>query len=278
MRSRPKPSEAIQVASSHLITTCATLAAIILFVVLGVRVVPESFSSAVPPSSGLIAAFLLNIAIILFGWRRAKELAQAMAAVAHAEQEAHRNAYVDCVTGLANRRALVKALGEKLDAKKSGAIALFDLDFFKKVNDLHGHSAGDDLLNHVGKLLGEIAPKGSLIARLGGDEFAVLMHVREHSEAVAVAEQILESLTRPVMFGGQELVVGASIGIADSSAEESIRQRVADADIPAAAAELLRAADAAMYAAKRSGGQRIVEKPASQSLGGSPTVSFRDVA
>ena len=240
MRSRPKPSEAIQVASSHLITTCATLAAIILFVVLGVRVVPESFSSAVPPSSGLIAAFLLNIAIILFGWRRAKELAQAMAAVAHAEQEAHRNAYVDCVTGLANRRALVKALGEKLDAKKSGAIALFDLDFFKKVNDLHGHSAGDDLLNHVGKLLGEIAPKGSLIARLGGDEFAVLMPVDGAEEAEERVSAILNGLCSPIDVGAFHAHLSASAGIALLNAGQSSE-------------DMLRRADIAMYSSKRAG-------------------------
>src|SRR4051812_4597629 len=116
MRNRTSRSDAIKVASSHLITTCATLAAIILFVAMGARVLPESLGLTVgtTPRSGLIAAFLLNIAIILFGWRRAKELAQAMAALTLAEQEAHHNAYVDCVTGLANRRALVKALASAL--------------------------------------------------------------------------------------------------------------------------------------------------------------------
>src|SRR6478735_10715984 len=199
MRNRPKRSDSIRVASSHLITTCATLAAIILFVVLGVRVVPSSFGAAVPPSGGLIAAFLLNIAIILFGWRRAKELAQAMAALAHAEQEAHRNAYVDCVTGLANRRALAKALAEQLRAPSiTGAITLIDLDHFKKVNDLHGHAAGDDLLNHVGKLLDDISPKDSVVARLGGDEFALLMPVADAKDAEERVVALLQSLSAPI--------------------------------------------------------------------------------
>ena len=240
MRNGPKRSESIQVASSHLITTCATLAAIILFVVLGVRVVPDSISSPVPPGSGLIAAFLLNIAIILFGWRRAKELAQAMAAVAHAEQEAHRNAYVDCVTGLANRRALVKALGERLGAKTDGSVALFDLDHFKKVNDLHGHAAGDDLLNHVGKLLEDLSPKASLVARLGGDEFAVLMPVAAPKTAEECLEAMLQGLCEPIDVGSFQAHLSASAGIAMLTEGQSPE-------------DMLRRADIAMYSAKRAG-------------------------
>ncbi|MCL6683664.1 putative bifunctional diguanylate cyclase/phosphodiesterase [Sphingomonas alba] len=241
MRNGPKRSDSIQVASSHLITTCATLAAIILFVVLGVRVVPSSFGSAVPPSGSLIAAFLLNIAIILFGWRRAKELAQAMAALAHAEQEAHRNAYVDCVTGLANRRALAKALAEKLRTSPvNGAITLIDLDHFKKVNDLHGHSAGDDLLNHVGKLLDDIAPKDSVVARLGGDEFALLMPVADAKDAEERVGAILQSLSAPIDVGAFHAHLSASAGLAMLVEGQS-------------AEDMLRRADIAMYSAKRAG-------------------------
>jgi diguanylate cyclase (GGDEF)-like protein len=241
MRNRPKRSDSIRVASSHLITTCATLAAIILFVVLGVRVVPSSFGAAVPPSGGLIAAFLLNIAIILFGWRRAKELAQAMAALAHAEQEAHRNAYVDCVTGLANRRALAKALAEQLRAPSiTGAITLIDLDHFKKVNDLHGHAAGDDLLNHVGKLLDDISPNDSVVARLGGDEFALLMPVADAKDAEERVVALLQSLSAPIDVGAFHAHLSASAGIAMLAEGQS-------------AEDMLRRADIAMYSAKRAG-------------------------
>jgi len=241
MRNGHKQSESIQVASSHLITTCATLAAIILFVILGVRVVPESLGAPIAPNSGLIAAFLLNIAIILFGWRRAKELAQAMAAVAQAEQEAHRNAYVDCVTGLANRRALVKALAERLDGKTvSGTVALLDLDHFKKVNDLHGHSAGDDLLNHVGHLLDKISPKGSVIARLGGDEFALLMPVANVEQAEEHVTAVLRDLCAPIDVGAFHAHLSASAGIALLTPGQSPE-------------DMLRRADIAMYSAKRAG-------------------------
>ena len=102
-RSKIGRSDAVQVTSSHLITTFATMAAIILFVVIGANVVPGALGlDAGATPSGLVTAFLLNIAIILFGWTRAKDLAVAMTAVRQAEEEAHRNAYADCVTGLHN--------------------------------------------------------------------------------------------------------------------------------------------------------------------------------
>src|SRR4051812_18437910 len=107
-RGKSGRSDAVRVTSSHLITTCATLAAIILFVAIGALVVPGALGlGAGTTPSGLVTAFLLNIAIILFGWRRAKDLAVAVAAVRQAEEDAHRNANIDCVTGLKNRRALV---------------------------------------------------------------------------------------------------------------------------------------------------------------------------
>ena len=84
----------MRIASSHLITTCATAAAIILFVALGSQVLPAAFggSPADPNDSALSVAFLLNIAIILFGWRRSKDLRDALAAYEKAERLAERNA------------------------------------------------------------------------------------------------------------------------------------------------------------------------------------------
>lgn len=237
-------SESYRVASSHLITTCATLAAIILFVVMGVQVIPDALRIGVAKgssSSSLITAFLLNIAIILLGWRRSKELAQTMQALSHAEQEAHRNAYVDCVTGLANRRALVGALEGALGREPNrGVIALLDLDHFKKVNDLHGHSAGDELLSHVGRMLEGMVPDEALVARLGGDEFALLLP----STAAAVAERlvndILGNLSQPIEVGGFHAHVSGSAGLACLSKGIG-------------AEDVLRRADIAMYSAKRAG-------------------------
>ena len=245
-RGRIERNEAKQVTSSHLITTCATLASIILFVVIGAQVVPGAlhFSSGTNPS-GLVTAFLLNIAIILFGWRRARDLEQAMASVRQAEAEAHRNAFDDSVTGLANRRALVDALQAALDSQPAkGALVLLDLDHFKKVNDLHGHAAGDQLLRHVGSILQGMAPDAGLVARLGGDEFALLMPAATAEETEKLVAKTLSSLAAPIEVGNFHAHVSASAGIALLAGKLT-------------AEEMLRRADIAMYSAKRAGRNRL---------------------
>ena len=99
-------NKAVRIAGSHVITTCATIAALLLFVLLGSQVVPAALSGVQLPDSAstLKVAFLLNIAIILFGWRRSKDLKDALEAYEAAERLAHRNANTDPGTGLANRR------------------------------------------------------------------------------------------------------------------------------------------------------------------------------
>ena len=138
-------SKAVRVASSHVITTCATIAAILLFVAIGSRILPAAIFGLPPvdASGTLQVAFLLNIAIILFGWRRSKDLRDALDAYEAADRLARQNANTDPGTGLANRRELMRALEEMLEAKASGVLLLLDLDHFKHVNDLHGHAAGE---------------------------------------------------------------------------------------------------------------------------------------
>jgi predicted signal transduction protein with EAL and GGDEF domain len=141
-------SKAVRIASSHLITSCATVAAILLFVGLGSQLLPSAiFGARLPDSaSTLKMAFLLNIAIILFGWRRSKDLKEALEAYEESERTARRNANTDPATGLANRRELMRTLSDALETKAAGVLLLLDLDHFKRVNDLHGHLAGDQLL------------------------------------------------------------------------------------------------------------------------------------
>src|SRR6185437_7529030 len=115
------------------------------------------------------------IAIILFGWRRSKDLKEALDAYEAAERLAQRNANTDPATGLANRRELMRSLDEALHGKSKGVLLLLDLDHFKRINDLHGHLAGDRLLRVVSEAISKSAPEGSCCARTGGDEFAALM-------------------------------------------------------------------------------------------------------
>jgi diguanylate cyclase (GGDEF)-like protein len=239
---RRSASKAVRLAGSHLITTCATLAAILLFVGLGSQILPRAIAGVALPESGgsLRLAFILNIAIILFGWRRSKDLRIALDAHEQAERAAHRNANTDHATELANRRELLRSLSEMRDSKRSGALLLLDLDHFKRVNDLHGHSVGDQLLRAVADVLRATAPAGSTCARIGGDEFAILLESDGRAAAEELGQKVLLELSTPFRIGNIQAQVSSSIGLAvvdRSGTEESV----------------LRKADVGLYAAKDAG-------------------------
>jgi len=235
-------SKAVRIASSHVITTCATIAATLLFVAIGSRILPAAIFGLPPvdASGTLQVAFLLNIAIILFGWRRSKDLREALDAYEAADRLARENANTDPGTGLANRRELMRALEEMLDAKSRGVLLLLDLDHFKHVNDLHGHAAGDRVLRTVAEALDKSAPAGACSARTGGDEFAMLLPSVEDSKAEEIARTIQQYLAAPVLVEGAQVLASASIGLA----------RVEPRDDEETA---LRRSDVALYAAKRGG-------------------------
>src|SRR5947208_16376243 len=144
---------AVRIASSHLITSCATIAALLLFVGLGSQILPTAIAGTPLPDSAstLKVAFLLNIAIILFGWRRSKDLKEALDAYEAAERLAQSNANTDPATGLANRRELMRSLEDALD-NRAGVFLVLDLDHFKRINDLHGHLAGDQVLLRLAEI------------------------------------------------------------------------------------------------------------------------------
>jgi diguanylate cyclase (GGDEF)-like protein len=235
-------SKAVRIASSHVITSCATIAALLLFVALGSKIVPAAIAGVQlgESSSTLEVAFLLNIAIILFGWRRSKDLKEALEAYEAAEGLAQRNANTDPGTGLANRRELMRALDEMLEARIPGVLLLLDLDHFKRVNDLYGHAAGDRLLRSVAESLIKSAPANACSARTGGDEFAMLFPAADDSEAEEVAKRLQQCLAAPVFAEGAQLQVSASIGLT----------RLGPRDNEEGA---LRRSDVALYAAKRAG-------------------------
>jgi diguanylate cyclase (GGDEF)-like protein len=235
-------SKTVRLAGSHIITTCATIAATLLFVALGSQVLPAAFSRAPLPDSAstLKVAFLLNIAIILFGWRRSRDLKEALEAYEAAERLAQRNANTDPATGLGNRRELMRALDEALSSGEGGVFVVLDLDHFKRVNDLHGHLAGDSVLRRVADVSRKAAPKNACCARTGGDEFAIVLPGTEDNAAESVATKILEGLAAPIFIDGTQIQVTASIGLArlgSKSDEETA----------------LRESDVALYAAKRAG-------------------------
>ncbi len=231
-----------ELASSHLITSCAALAALFVFIPVGQRIVAASFDGS--GTSGidtqLAVAFLLNIAVILFAWRRSKDLKEALAANALAQQSAHDNAFIDHVTGLANRRELMRVLADPDLGNAGSKLLLLDLDFFKKVNDLYGHVVGDEVLKRVADIIHSRAPEGSCCARLGGDEFAVLVHQHGKEQISQSIENIICGIAEPLVLDTATVHVSASVGI--SCIEQGMT-----------AEECLRRSDIAMYAAKRAG-------------------------
>jgi diguanylate cyclase (GGDEF)-like protein len=237
-----RKTKAVGLAGSYLITTCATMAAILLFVGLASQVVPAAFAAVPGPNSvhALATALLLNIAIILFGWRRSKDLREALSALDDAERIAHRNANIDHSTGLANRREFMRSLEDAIASKQAGVLMMIDVDHFKRVNDLHGHSAGDELLTSVARILQKTAPQGCCCARIGGDEFAIVLADGTKAQAEKLAEQLIAQLAAPIQVGAYKTKITASIGLAtfDSASEE---------------VAILRRSDVALYAAKHAG-------------------------
>jgi diguanylate cyclase (GGDEF)-like protein len=149
----------------------------------------------------------------------------------------------DELTNLANRSLFEQESRSGLDSVGQGetlSLALIDLDDFKGINDRLGHAVGDALLIVVGQRLRECVRRGDIVARLGGDEFGLLLRGLRSEEATDVLERIAEALTRPVHAAGHDLLVRASIGLAQAWPG-------------AGPQELLRRADVAMYAAKERG-------------------------
>jgi diguanylate cyclase (GGDEF)-like protein/PAS domain S-box-containing protein len=166
-----------------------------------------------------------------------------------ARDAAQREAELDALTGLPNRRRFTELVKQSIKAGANGApVALLylDLDGFKEVNDTHGHVVGDLLLEHVASRLREILCRGDELFRLGGDEFAVLLNRADSiCDSSKVAGQLLAALQSPFRIGGQNLKVSGSIGISrfpDPAPDYT---------------SLLQQADSAMYVAKRAGRSRV---------------------
>nr|WP_183383682.1 diguanylate cyclase [Halomonas stenophila] len=176
---------------------------------------------------------------------------------ARREEEALRQweAEHDPLTGLLNRRGFERRLEEALaDCRKTGTssvLILFDLDHFKPINDQGGHALGDEMLRRIARVVAREVRQSDHVARQGGDEFAVLLPSCTHAQASRIAESLREAVREiTVSHRGQEYRVTLSLGVA--SLEET-DQRIAEA---------IGRADAASYAAKRQGRDRVVIHPA----------------
>jgi diguanylate cyclase (GGDEF)-like protein/PAS domain S-box-containing protein len=158
------------------------------------------------------------------------------------EAEMRHLAHHDTLTGLPNRLLLSERLDHAIGLRREmdgGLSVLFiDLDRFKAVNDLFGHSVGDKLLVAVVERLMTVLRTTDTLARLGGDEFAILLPSCGRVQAIALADRIISVMETPFDVGGQQLEVTASVGIAGCPGDAVVGET------------LLRCADIAMYRAK----------------------------
>jgi diguanylate cyclase (GGDEF)-like protein len=165
------------------------------------------------------------------------------------EQVRHQATHDD-LTGLPNRvlfeDAAERALYHSQRSHEPVALLFVDLDGFKAVNDDLGHDAGDELLSEVSRRLEAGLRAGDVVARLGGDEFTALLPGARAETAAEVAERLRESLAEPIVLAQGEVRVTACIGIAVAPEDGTDYK------------QLLRAADGAMYRAKREGRDRCV--------------------
>ncbi len=164
----------------------------------------------------------------------------------HAKDALQHEASTDKLTGLLSRREMETAMDRLFQGDARGHVLLYcDLDRFKDVNDLAGHAAGDKLLTDVGDIIRKSVRRDDLSGRMGGDEFCVLLRNCSLDRGRAIAEEIRSKTTGyRLAWATEYFSVGMSIGVAPSDA-------VNDAE------SLFRLADAACYAAKNAGRNRV---------------------
>lgn len=157
------------------------------------------------------------------------------------------SAQTDSLTSLPNRGLMIEHVGASIENSRfngcSPTVLFVDVDRFKNINDSLGHSAGDDVLISVAQRLRVALPERCIVGRISGDEFVVLDATsRSQSDAVLLADMVLESFHEPLSLRQGDVFVSASIGVA-----------ILDREITSTADDLLRHADTAMYRAKDAG-------------------------
>ncbi|MGA9563128.1 MAG: diguanylate cyclase, partial [Pseudolabrys sp.] len=203
----------------------------------------EIVHNVVPFIAVAFIGFALLAAFVLRYMRRTA------ATIAAGESRLRHLAMHDPLCGLPNRIFFGERLEEVIEEVRGGsapaAVFYIDLDHFKDVNDTLGHHVGDELIRNVTLRLSHTLRGGDLVARLGGDEFAVISSVAGDSEQMMVlAQRIIAAICAPYAINAQNIIIGASIGIAMID------------DRCGTATDIMRYADMALYRAKNEGRNR----------------------
>ncbi len=199
------------------------IAAILMFVGTGGSVGPEVVNHWLgrgpEPDLLLVNALLINIALIIFGWRRYSELTLEVTERRKAEEQARLLAETDPLTNCLNRRSIGPAFAQLVEkAQKSSrgvAVMVLDLDGFKLVNDLNGHGIGDAVLKETAKRIRAVIEHDGIVARLGGDEFACVIccDSRNPDRIDDIATRLIEIISEPMQVNNATFEITVSIGI-----------------------------------------------------------------
>lgn len=187
-----------------------------------------------------------------------------------AERDSDRRASEDVLTGLANRAGLQAALERVCSSARghdsAAALLYMDMDDFKRINDTHGHAAGDQVLKTIADRMRAMLRVDDVAARIGGDEFIVLVTGIDATAALRLGEHLLRDVSQPIALAdGTRVSVGLSIGISIMTGANRTPQAALDS------------ADAALYRAKAQGGRRCVvdvaDEAADEALPGDASVA-----
>lgn len=215
---------------------------------------PSATALALAPEEAvilLVAALCLLAAAV--GLRRARrQSAQQLVAEQRAREEAERLARIDALTGVYNRRHMAETTAHELArASRHDAaigVVMLDIDFFKRINDAHGHAAGDAVLVEVARRLQAGVRSWDVVARVGGEEFCVLAPaIADEADLLELGERLRDAVAhRAITISpGLAIPVTASLGVAMLRGEDGSAEHAFDC------------ADRALYAAKRRGRNRI---------------------
>lgn len=243
---RPQPVDA----------TDSTVGGFVILVVCTATLLVAALTGTAGPSTWLGAAAACLSAIRLL--RNVQDIA--------ALSTSRAEALTDDLTGVPNRRAVLRRADELAAAGEPMMLAIIDLDGFKHINDSLGHAAGDQLLRQVAARLRAAVPGSALLGRLGGDEFAVVGPVPTDTDPFTaldqIADDLLAALNHPTDISGFLLHGSGSIGLtATTGSPLAVRGPDAVGTSSATVSELLRQADAAMYEAKATRGTAIHYDP-----------------
>lgn len=255
-----EPDSPLETAERDFIALGIAVAAIILLVGTGGSVLPKAFAAVLysqsKPDVLLVNALLLNVALVIFGWRRYRELTLEIAERKRAEERARLLASTDPLTHCLNRRSMVEATEQaRVHAAMRGealAYCMIDLDNFKHINDMHGHTIGDAVLVMLCERVQALLPREAKLARLGGDEFAFVMTypAGQHERVDDLVIRLFERVSLPFELPELTIELTTSIGLATDYSPEGKIDPVVDA------AALMHRADMALYHAKKQGRNR----------------------